>query len=80
MTILPDATTPREPMELLRHLLETVGLHTTLEALGEACGWRGHYFRSHGGLDTAARLDRAAQAIDFIAYTHCRGLNDWRAE
>jgi hypothetical protein len=62
----------------MRHLLETHGLHSTLDALAEACGWRAHALAAAGRFDTANRLNRAGQALDWVAYTHCLGLNDWR--
>jgi hypothetical protein len=64
----------------MRVLLEAHGLHTVLDCLSEAAGWRAHHMASIGRFDTANRLNRAAQALDWVAYTHCRGLNDWRAE
>jgi hypothetical protein len=79
MSIVPDSTVPRGPLEALRRLLEEHGLHTVVEALAEACGWRAHHFASCGRFDTANRLNRAATAIDWVAHQHARHLNDGRA-
>jgi hypothetical protein len=60
----------------LRPLLERYGLHTVLEALSEAIQWRAHHFAAVNCYDVANRLNRAATALDWVAYTHARGLND----
>jgi hypothetical protein len=67
-------------MEVLRRLLEEHGLRTVLDCLGEAVGWRAAHFASHGRYATANRLNRAATALDWVAYQHAKGLNDRRAE
>jgi hypothetical protein len=65
---------PAGARKALASLLQTQGLHAVLTALAHACRWESHHVAAAGCYALANRLNRAATAIDWIAYQHAHDL------